>query len=447
MIATLTERFQRWVWRPTASDAPWWRRSGIGVLRVATALVRDLAEGQLNLRAMSLVYTTILSLVPLLAISFSILKGLGVHNSAEPLLLSLLEPLGPRGVEVTGQIMGFINNIKVGVLGSVGLGFLIFTVISLMQKIERAFNFTWRVTRERSFAKRFSDYLSVIAVGPVLVFSALALKASVMSNDLLLAFPLTRVLGQVVGTLIPYVLIVGAFAFIYVFVPNTKVHWRSAFYGALVSGLLWETVGWIFAAYVVSSTQYSAIYSAFATVIILMIWLYLGWLILLIGAAVAFYHQHPHYARTSGQDFSLSHRDMLRVAFEIMGLIGKSHYEGAPPWTTTRIARHLALPEAALHDAMSALEQHGLLARAAGEDGSYLPARPFETTPVKSILDALNSSGPEGIANRPRNTAVDTLLHAADDAISRVLHDITLKDLASGKPLFDEQSHLQKRRP
>ena len=98
-------------------------------------------EGQLTLRAMSLVYTTILSLVPLLAISFSILKGFGVHNQVEPMLLNLLAPLGNKGVEITERIVGFVDNVKVGVLGSLGFVLLFYTVVSLMQKIERTFNY------------------------------------------------------------------------------------------------------------------------------------------------------------------------------------------------------------------------------------------------------------------------------------------------------------------
>lgn len=116
------------------------------VLRSCTATVRDLTtDGQLNLRAMSLVYTTLLSLVPLLAISFSVLKGFGVHNQVEPFLQNLLQPLGDKGMEISDRIIEFVENVKAGVLGSLGLALLIFTVISLMQKIERAFNFAWHV--------------------------------------------------------------------------------------------------------------------------------------------------------------------------------------------------------------------------------------------------------------------------------------------------------------
>ncbi|HFC53817.1 MAG TPA: ribonuclease BN, partial [Gammaproteobacteria bacterium] len=117
-------------------------------------LVRDLARGQLSLRAASLSYTTLLSLVPLLAVSFSVLQAFGVYNQLEPLLLQFLEPLGPKGAEIGERIVSFVSNMRVGVLGSVGLAMLFYTVISLVNKIERSFNHIWRVKENRTFGRR-----------------------------------------------------------------------------------------------------------------------------------------------------------------------------------------------------------------------------------------------------------------------------------------------------
>ena len=147
---TLGGKLDRFIWRADLSELPKWRSRPVVVLRMAAAIGRDLAKGQLTLWAMSLVYTTLLSLVPLLAISFSILKGFGVHNQIEPLLLGLLEPLGEKGIEITQRIIEFVDNVKVGVLGSLGFAMLFYTVVSLMQKTERAFNTVWHIEKERS---------------------------------------------------------------------------------------------------------------------------------------------------------------------------------------------------------------------------------------------------------------------------------------------------------
>ena len=175
--------FYNFLWGEDLGTASPLRRRFVLALRTVYAVGRDLAEGQLTLRAMSLVYTTLLSLVPLLALSFSVLKGFGVQNQVRPTLLALLEPLGEKGVQITDQVIGFVNNIKVGVLGALGLGLLIYTVITLLQKIEQDFNYVWRVKNARPLAQRFSQYLSVLMIGPLLIFSALGVTAAFFGSS------------------------------------------------------------------------------------------------------------------------------------------------------------------------------------------------------------------------------------------------------------------------
>jgi membrane protein len=263
------------------------RRWVIVTVRLLVVLTRQLVRGQLNLRAMSLVYTTLLSIVPLLAVSFSVLKGFGVHNQIEPLLLNFLQPLGPRGKELSDNIIGFVENVRVGVLGSLGLVFLLYTVVSLIQKVESSFNYVWHVERLRGLAQRFSSYMSVILIGPVLVFTALGVTATAMNNTLVQQLMSVQPFGDLIvsfSRLVPYLLVIAAFIFFYLFIPNTRVKLLPAFVGGVFAGVLWQSSGWAFAAFIASSSNYAAIYSGFAIVILLLIWLYLNWLILLLGA-------------------------------------------------------------------------------------------------------------------------------------------------------------------
>ena len=183
-LQQVVTRLRDFVWEDDLRELNVLQRAVVFVLRVLHMLLKELLGGQLNLRAMSLVYTTLLSIVPLLAVSFSVLKGFGVHNKIEPVLYNFLAPLGPNGAEITSRIIGFVENVKVGVLGSVGVVLLIYTVIALLQKIEEAFNFVWQVENLRSLSQRFSNYLSVILIGPVLVFSAVGLTASILNTGL-----------------------------------------------------------------------------------------------------------------------------------------------------------------------------------------------------------------------------------------------------------------------
>ena len=329
---------------PEKASGIW--RMWVNTLRVVYIMGRELATGELNLRAMSLVFTTLLSLVPLIAVAFSVLKAFGVHNQMEPLLLGLLEPLGERGPEITGNIIGFVQNVKVGVLGSVGLGMLFYTIIALVQKIENAFNFVWRVKRSRSMARRFADYLSVVMIGPVLVFSALGLAATVVNHDVVKQLSEIEPFGTLllIGTkLLPYIMIILAFTFLYKFIPNTKVKMSPALIGATVAGILWITIGTVFASFVASSSNYTAIYSSFAILFFFMIWLYLAWFILLTGSQVAFYLQHPKLVQLAGKPLTLSPRLREKEGLWLMTVIAKRFCNKQAPLTIQQLEEQTGL--------------------------------------------------------------------------------------------------------
>lgn len=189
-------RFEKSVWGVAETPLPLWKERAQRGLRTVFILTRDLVGGQLTLRAMSLVYTTLLSIVPLLALSFSVLKAFGVYNQIEPMLLKFVEPLGEKGDEIVHQISIFIEKMNVGVLGALGLTLLLYTAISLMQKIEESLNFIWHIPHPRPLADRFSRYLSVLLVGPILVFSALGITASVMNIETVRDLMEINILGQ-----------------------------------------------------------------------------------------------------------------------------------------------------------------------------------------------------------------------------------------------------------
>ncbi|NIA27387.1 MAG: hypothetical protein GWP02_04965 [Desulfobulbaceae bacterium] len=188
------------------------------VLRYVFALLRDMFQGQLMLRSMSLVYTTLLSIVPLIAFSFSVLKGFGIHNELEPLLFKLLEPLGDQGAEITQQVISLVDNVKGGVLGGVSLAFFIYTAVSMVQKVEESFNYVWYVAKRRNFARRFTEYMVVMLIGPVVIVVALGLIASLRSNTIVQFFLTSELFGPVflaTSKLTPYLLVTGVFTFIF----------------------------------------------------------------------------------------------------------------------------------------------------------------------------------------------------------------------------------------
>ncbi len=407
-----------------------WRR----FLQIITLVGRDLMSGMITLHAMGLVYTTLLSLVPLLAVSISVLKGFGVHDQLEPALAGLLSHLGDRGAEVAARIVGFVDNMRFGVLGALGLGMLIFTVVSLIQKIEAAFNHAWRLHGSRGLRQRFSDYLSVIMVGPVLVFAAVGITASLGSSRLVGIFsqlPFFNVLTSFVGELLPFALAIAAFTFVYILVPNTRVRLGSALYGAVIAGLLWQFSGMLFTAFVGGSTKYTAIYSGFAIVLIFMLWLYLSWIILLIGASIAFYHQNPEYLVWQQRDIRLSTRQREQLALQAMIDIARAHDRQIELQTSLdNLARRQRIPAALLLRVLDALQKSGLVQQSADDPPHYLPGYTLERLRVaeiiKSAREASTQDGRDSVLySDPR---VTELLDNLESSLDSYLGEMSLAD-------------------
>ncbi|MFA7386043.1 MAG: YihY/virulence factor BrkB family protein [Thiohalobacteraceae bacterium] len=411
------------------------RRQVTRVLRLSYVMLREFSTGELNLRAMSMVYTTLLSVVPLLAFSFALLKGFGVTNQLEPVLYRFLEPLGPKGTEVAGYIIGFVANIKIGVLGSLGLGLLIYTVLSLLQKMEASFNYAWRVEQPRGFGQRFSNYLSVILVGPLLVFSALGLTATVSSNRLVQWLIGIEPFGTLVletARFIPYLLVVAAFTFFYMFVPNTRVKLRAAVVGGLVAGFLWQSTGWAFAAFIATSSKYAAIYSSFAILLMLLIWLYINWLVLLLGAQIAFFIQHPQYLTRTPVRLTLSNRLKERLALALMYLVADHHHRHAPAWNADGLAARLDVPVAPLQRLITALITLGYLTETNMEPPNLVPARDISTVGIADLLDDVRAADESRFLQEDRLPApapVDEVVERIDQSRAAVLKSLTLRDL------------------
>lgn len=416
---------------------PGWKAAVIAPVRLALVLARDLTYGQITLRAMGLVYTTLLSLVPLLALSFSVLKAFGVYNQIDPILISFLAPLGERSREVSAWIIKFIENLNIGVLGSIGLALLIYTAVSLMQKIEESFNFIWHVAQLRSFARRFSGYLSVLLIGPVLIFSTIGTTSAITGTA-----PIQRLLtiepfgaaAYVLGQVLPVIFIIAGFTMAYALVPNTRVRADAALAGGAVAGTVWQLGSWAFAEFVVKSAQYAAIYSTFAILILVLIWLYLNWLILLLGASIAFYRQHPEYIVLQMGEPRLSNRMRERVALMAMYLIGRSYLDGEPGWTFASLTQRLGVPMHALQTVLTAMQQASVVVQTGDDPPAYLPARDLGTITLKELFGTVRAAGEERYLTPksvPAPPELEAILLGVEQAAGDQMHDRTLRDLVT----------------
>ncbi len=435
MLNNIQNKITERLWKTKQNEQNWFQAHLTQALRIFYGTIRDLSGGLPSLRSMGLVYTTLLSLVPLLAVSFSVLKGFGAHNQLEPALINLMEPLGEKGIQVSQQIISFVDNMKVGVLGSLGLLFLIITVLSLVKKIESAFNFTWRITVTRNIYQRFSNYLSVILIGPLLLFTAVGITASFNSSTVVDKISAIEPFGTMlllIGEIIPYILTILSFTLIYILIPNTKVHFKSAVYGAVVATILWKSIGTLFSAFIVDSTNYTAIYSGFAIMIIFMLWIYISWLIILTGASVSYYHQNPDRIPDKSQIIRLSCRLREKLALTVMQLIATNFHHNEKTWTLKTLSKKTNISETALTIVISALLSNDLITTTGHDNRHFLPSQSLENISIKTILAAVRSAE-EAPQLRPDDidTAqqVEDLIVTLENSISDSVSNKTLRDL------------------
>lgn len=436
-IQDIKSRVLEQIWQIEPSERSGIKRFLRTWLRIGLLVGRDFFENLIQLQAMALAFKTLLSLAPLLAVVFSILKGFGVHNRLEPVLAEALAPLGEKGVEIAALLIGFVDRMRAGALGSVGLVTLFITVMSMMGTIEEAFNHIWRVKAPRKWSRKFSDYLSVILVGPVLVFAALTITATLQSHSFVRQLLALEPFGTVILgllRLVPYLTLWGAFAFFYIFVPNTNVRLKSALIGSLVAALLWQTVGWGFATFVASSTQYYAIYSSFAVLLLFLLWLHAGWVIVLLGAQVTYAHQSIRFYHRDRDSLANTLAGREKIALEMLLLVGNRFYRGLDPLSVADIAARLGIPAGVVKELMETFQSCRLVLALADEQ-SFVLGRDPETISIKEILDCVRNRRERSTSQRPiseEESAIDELLLDVEQSVADTLKGKSLQSLILG---------------
>lgn len=427
----LLKRVEDFLWQPGLHTAPFAKRVVITTLRYCVGLGRDLVGGQLSLHAMSLVYSTLLATVPLIAFSFSVLKGLNLHLQLQPLLAELASPLGAQGERITAEVMATVDKVSGRVLGGLSLSIFLFTAISMVQKVEKSFNYVWHVSQPRSISRRILDYASVLLVGPLVMALAVASTASLRNNDFVQAMAQSALLGPLtvqIGKAVPFVLVITLFTALYKWMPNTRVKISSALVGGITAGCLWALTGLYFTSFVLYSARVLIIYAGFAIAITTLIWIYLNWLILLLGARLAFYFQNRAYLRIGRHDPELSNETRERVALDVMWMVGNAFREREKNITIPDISRNLSMPGVVVGKIVAKLEDAGLIA--ASDTEELMPAMDINRMRVRDILSAVREQGDSGLAGAPRwSPPVAQLADQINAKLDEVIGEKTLADM------------------
>lgn len=445
-MANSPTRFERFIkhdlWNTDLTALPVFQRTAWHTLRLILAVALEFRPRLLDARAAGLVFTTLLSLVPFLAVMFSVLKAFGVHHQIEPLLAQALEPLGPKSLEITGRIIEFVDNLKIGVLGTVGVASLIYTSYSLVDKIEQALNAIWIVRQGRPWNRKFTDYLSVVLVGPVLVFTAFGVLASLQSHTVVQWLIGMEPFGSLflwTAEIVPFLVLCGVFTFFYKFIPYTRVQVTSALVGGISAAILWGVAGEVFAKFVAASAKYSAIYSSFAVLILFLLWLYTGWMIILIGAQFSFFHQHPtaYLSRQLWQQGTPAFRE--RVTLNLLLALACRYLQGSPPLRVSDLAIKLNLPDELVVEELERLIEANMVGLIKEPEGVSLIKAP-ELITIKEVFDIIRDGNPGGTSGRlPPDDPLETLLRRRDEAVAQSLAGQTLRSLAEQRMSCDAQ--------
>ncbi len=399
-------------------------------------VIRGFFSDRLLIRASALVYATLLSIVPLLAVMFSLLKGFGYHNKLEPALVTLMEPLGQQAVQsIVPTIISFVDNVKVGALGSVGFLLLFLSVLSIVNNIERAFNDVWKIRKTRSIHRRFTDYVSVLIVGPLLVFVFMGVSASMQSMVFVQAISKIPGIPFLYNKTVPFLFTWIFICFILIYVPNTKVKFRSALWGSALSAILWVMSNYFFAHFIVSSYQYgakTAIYAGFATLPLFLLWIFISWAIMLLGVEFSYVHQNSDKISWELRDTNYSHSVKDITALKIMLFCGERFYKGEKAPVISEMIEAFNMPQPLLLDILNMLVDQGLLYIIDSEPAGYVPAKSLEKITVYEIYEKTGTFGLNTVQETGQHeisAMAEGIREQMDNAIKTSLENHNLLDL------------------
>jgi membrane protein len=353
----------------------------------------DFLDDQCFLRASALAFTTILSFVPFFALTFAVLKGLGVQNEIEPYLI---QQVAVGQEELVDKIITYINNTKMTSVGAIGLVSLLFTVIALLGNIEESFNSIWGVKETRSLYRKFSDYLSVVVSAPLLLFAATSVTTTLQNQNLVQWLMTSTYLGDVIiyaVRFVPYISMWVAFMFLYIFIPNTRIRFKSAAIGGIFAGTIWQLAQWGFIHFQVGVAKYNAIYGTLALVPIFMVWIYISWVIVLLGLEVVYAHQNLQTFRREVGHKPINYAGREMVALLVLYHTVDAFYRQVEPWNAERLAAELDMPVRFIRDVIDELIAFGYLVESGSEIPAFLPAKAPEHMVVRDILKALKKYG------------------------------------------------------
>ena len=427
------------VWKVRLKDLPKSKAVWFKFLRIVVLSIKGFNKHQCMFRASALTFYSLLSIVPVLAMAFGLAKGFGFERLLERQLYERFQGQEEVLLKATTFANSLLENTKGGVIAGIGLLLLFWAVIRVLGNIEDSFNHIWGIGRSRGFARKISDYLSAVLVCPVLFIVSSAVTV-LIGSQIRTVVEKIALLGTVSGAiffalkLLPYVVIWILFTFIYMFMPNKKIHFVSGIFAGIVGGTLFQLFQAVYVTFQIGVAKYNAIYGSFAALPLFLIWLQVSWMIVLFGAEISYAHQNVknHEFEPSRETMSYGNKKLFML--QIVHLLVKEFYQGKKPLSADQIADALQLPPFFVQEILKKLIQSEVVSETCpgdGKESTFQPAQTIDRFTVKYVIDKVEKHGHDSIA--PAESAayqkLAKSLKTFDDTLESSPANVLLKDM------------------
>lgn len=415
------------------------RRWFVATCRVIYMTISTYVREGVGGLASSLCYSTVLSIVPMLAVIVGIAKGFGLQNDVRIALNNALPGHQVEFDKTFAYVENYLQQVQGGLFIGVGLALLFYTVLMLISTIEDAFNRLWQAPHARPWTRRIINYLGAFILFPLLltISSGTTLFLSTLNHTYLSQLEIISTLTSEILGLVPYVLIIFTFTVIYLLIPNVRVRFVPALIAGLVAGLSFQAFQALYINGVLWISRYNAIYGSFAAVPLALLWIQLSWIIVLLGAQISYSIQHVWHLTSPPTSVPLSRRYLDVILVTITARIVQQFVsDSGEPYRAETLAKDCDLPLRQTQEALAHLLAMGIVVevnygKEEVEGGYYHPNVSPERLTLGYLLNAIDRSGSEAIplhpegahepAWRARSHAYESLYHAAQDTLLRDL--------------------------
>lgn len=368
------------------------------ILRRLVVTVKFFTTRSVTDMASALTYSTLLAIVPILAVVFAIARGFGFSKYIEIWFRDALSSQPQAADTIIGFVNSYLVHTKSGIFLGIGLLFMLFTVLMLISNIEKAFNKIWQVQHPRSLFRTVTDYLAMFFLVPIIIVvtSGVSIVMATFASDIeeyVVIGPMMRLFISVM----PYVLMSAVFVGFYIFMPNTKVNFSAAFFPGILSGVAMQVLQVFYIHSQIFLSSYNAIYGSFAALPLFMLWVQISWSICLFGAELSYTSQNMESFDLLGQMDELSYRYRMMLSALLLGKICRRFDEAKPPYTAVELKLETNIPVRIVQQLLFEMQTAGLVTYIAGDekdvDARYQPALSLRQLTLGLMIDRLESSG------------------------------------------------------